>query len=149
MTDQSDRHAGVTDFPVRLWLPPLLLIGAFTAGSALSPDRGSQAFYEAGAQIIPVIMLTLAIEARAFEWTIERRGLDDWWSEGLSARLIAAGGKLFVLGVPIAAEIVAVVRLADPRYAAGSPRFVFAAIVMGLLAVALAAVPPRRRPPSS
>jgi hypothetical protein len=115
------------------------------AGLAIAPDAGSRSFYEASAQVIPVIMLTLAIEARAFEWDLDWRGWQDRCDRGLDGPVTVAGSRVLVLLILIGAELQALGRLRgrgaleDLR-----PQLVFAAMVVGFAAVGLAAVPRRR-----
>src|SRR4051794_3114016 len=70
--------------PARFWLPPLALFLIWMGASLLSPKRASQSFFEASAQIIPVLILTLAVEARVFEWNVPWEGWDRWWADPLT-----------------------------------------------------------------
>ncbi|WP_205697482.1 hypothetical protein [Conexibacter sp. SYSU D00693] len=124
----------------------LVLFSAWATATALTPADGSRSFYEASAQVIPVIMLTLAIEARAFEWNLEWRGWVDRWNRGLDGPLTAAAARVLVLLFLIVAELLALSRLADPGALQDpQPKFVFGAMGLGFAAVALAAIPRRPR----
>lgn len=110
-------------------------------GLGFAPEDGSKAFYEASAQVIPVIVLTLAIEARAFEWRLESRGWHDRWARGLDGYLIVAATGVVVLLMLVLAEILTLVELANGSFAAPKPTFVFTAMVMGLAMVVVVALP--------
>jgi hypothetical protein len=126
------------------WVTPLVLFVAWFVGALLTPDAGSRSFYETSAQVIPVIMLTLAIEARAFEWDLEWRGWHDRWLRGLDGPLVVAASRVLVLVMLIVAELVTLDRLADPASLSDpQPKFVFGAMSAGFAAVVLAAVPRR------
>jgi len=55
-------------FPLRLGLPAAATVVAFAIGLAVGANSGAyeKSFYEATAQIIPVLLLVLAVEARFF-----------------------------------------------------------------------------------
>lgn len=114
------------------------------AAAGLAPAAGSKPFYEAAAQVIPVIMLTLAIEARAFEWRLEWNGWADRWAKGLDGEVIVAFSGVGVLLGLVIAEISTLVQLTTASVRDPQPKFVFGAMVCGFVAVVLVAVPRTR-----
>lgn len=93
------------------WIPGAVLLITFFVAAILSPTRGSRSFYETTGQVIPVIMLTLAIEARAFEWTVEWRGWQDRWRRGLDGWMVEALARIAVLVGLIVAEMITLAEL--------------------------------------
>lgn len=143
-TDEQDQ-GGYPFGPSRFWwIPSAILLVTFFVAAGFSPAAGSRSFYEAAAQVIPVIMLTLAIEARAFEWTLEWRGWRDRWSRGLDGYVVEAVARVAVLVGLIVAQIITMAQLADAgALARPQPKFVFGVMVTGLAAVVVFAVPRR------
>jgi len=111
---------------------------------AITPASGSKASYEACAQVIPVIMLTLAIEARAFEWRLEWRGWKDRWDRGLDGHVMVALSGVAVLLALVIALVITMIELADSSFREPEPKFIFGALVTGVAAVILVAVPRNR-----
>jgi hypothetical protein len=80
----------------------VLLLVTFVVATNLAPQHGSRSFYEASAQIIPVLILRLAIEGRAFEWNPEWSGWANWWADPLTPRSVAAASRVVILLLLIA-----------------------------------------------
>lgn len=143
--DRPDLKAGSGFWPSPWsWVRPALLLVALYIGLGLAPADGSKAFYEASVQVIPVIALTLAIEARAFEWSLQWAGWRERWNRGLDGDLIVASSAVAVLFLLVIAEIISLAKLASHSFREPRPVFVFAAMVVGLAAVVLVAVPSKR-----
>jgi hypothetical protein len=58
--------------------PALAAVIGIAGGFALSPDEASMEFYTASAEIIPVLLLTLAVQARLFQLPTVRRVVALW-----------------------------------------------------------------------
>lgn len=139
-----------------LFLSPLLLAGVigFVGGLVLSPREASKEFYSAVAGIIPVLLLTLAVQARFFELPtvqqiraqvsrIAETEVDtDDISEAIEqltrptrrlAERIAFGVAL--LGVLVAAEFAALHPLATGEPKDGNPDVVYIALASGFLLI--------------
>jgi hypothetical protein len=123
------------------WVTPVLLTVAGLTGLGVAPESGTRPFYEASAQVIPVIMLTLAIEARAFEWRLEWQGWKALYDRGLDGYVMVALSGVVVLLLLVIAEVMTLAKLGDSSIRDPAPKFVFVAMVMGFAAVILTAVP--------
>jgi hypothetical protein len=58
--------------------PVFAAVIGIAGGFALSPAEASMAFYSASAEIIPVLLLTLAVQARLFQLPTVRRVFSLW-----------------------------------------------------------------------
>jgi hypothetical protein len=109
----------------------------WVAGMVLAPSRvATTDFYATSAQIIPVLLLVLAIEARVFEapmlWDVP--GLRKWQSIALFMNAIT---MMFYL---LVAEAAALYPLATGKQYAGQPRPVVAGLAVGFVMVAVIAL---------
>ena len=70
-------------------LPFTATLAAFVLGFVMSPDEAAIGFYEATAQIIPVLLLLLAVELRFLDVPIDElvRRLDEREATAASARI--------------------------------------------------------------
>jgi hypothetical protein len=126
-------------------LPLVAGIGAFTWARNIGPDRASEAFYTAAAGVIPVLLLTLAIQVRAFSL---RRGPRsgrtdeeyDLLSFQLAFRAIRRFYELVFLVMLVLAELATLRTLAEERYTEFDARDIFAAIAFGLVMLAAIAL---------
>jgi hypothetical protein len=128
----------------------LILITAIGVGPSFAPERATEEFYSAAAQVIPVLLLTLALEVRFFQlrWLrpLSRRRGESWlpyqWRriehDGASvARAIVLFVAVFIL---VAGELDSIDALAEPGIEREHPEWVYTAVVMGLIAVAFLAL---------
>lgn len=64
------RKSGDLSVPL-IFAGPTLVLAAYITAYAVTPgDQASTAFHEAASQIIPVLVLVLAVEGEAFRWRI-------------------------------------------------------------------------------
>ena len=137
--------------------PPVLggLLG-LVLGFALAPDEASEEFYSAVAQIIPVLLLALAVQTRFFELPSlqqllahvrvpQRESNEEGVDRVLgvleeSARSVAAGQRLLerilgaaLLGMLVIAEFAALHPLTTGRPGDGNPEVVYVALATGFL----------------
>jgi hypothetical protein len=129
----------------------------FLLAAALSPSEATREFYATAAQIIPVLLLVLAVELRFFRLphgtfraaaramfkppppSRSRRSRMRLDSTAM-AEFMGAMFGLWTLSVLIIGEFVALHPIAQGDEDAGSPRAVYGAIAAGLAAVAVLAV---------
>jgi len=149
----------------KLWLRKawtwLVLAGGIggAVGLTLSPEEASREFYSAAVGIIPVLLLTLAVQARFFELPriqqvlallrlperepgessagYTRRALENFEAAQASAGhlLDRAMFGLLLLGLLVTAEFVALHPLASGRPENGNPEVVYVALVTGFLMI--------------
>jgi hypothetical protein len=108
------------------------LLLAWGLGFGLAPDEAGSGFYEAAAQIIPVLLLVLLLEARFFAMHVLTADREDDLFHAIYRFVIG----LLLLGSMIAAEFVALYPLARDDAAEGDPRWVYAGLVVGFASVA-------------
>lgn len=120
----------------------LLLLAGIALGQRLAPSHGSEAFYSAAAQVIPVLLLVLALEARLFRLRAPS------WPAGLRSAFIEAA----VLGVTLLFFVLGEVRALGAlggeharlhaREHAGDedPSTVYTAVLLGMLMIGFIAV---------
>jgi hypothetical protein len=137
--------------------PPVLggLLG-LVLGFALAPDEASAEFYSAVAQVIPVLLLALAVQTRFFELPSLQQLLahvrvpqsqshDEGVDRALgvleqSARSVAAGQRLLerilgaaLLAMLVIAEFAALHPLTTGQPGDGNPEVVYIALATGFL----------------
>src|SRR5688500_15449672 len=79
------RKSGDVTVPL-LFAGPTFVVIAYVASYVLTPDdRVSTEFQAAASQIIPVLLLVLAIEGEAFRWRISRSSVSPAVAEELAA----------------------------------------------------------------
>lgn len=142
-------------------LGPVWLVGlvALIVGLVLAPDEASKEFYSAVAGVIPVLLLTLAVQARFFElptWSevrerfeLSRKPGEHWllhylrvWADtfvGAKARWRFVERILFglaLLALLVIGEFAALHPLAEGQPRAGNPQLVYAALTAGFAMVA-------------
>ena len=160
----------VAPFPVvgGLWgaegLPFAATLAAFVLGFVMSPAEAAMGFYDAAAQIIPVLLLVLAVELRFLQlgglpsatWLLAVRPEDA--AKGVTDRAGAAarrlerflgeGGGVTVVRATIgvgtivalaAAEFIALHPLSLDDAAAGNPRWIYGALCAATAAIAVLA----------
>ncbi len=113
---------------VRLMFP---LVGMPIGYSLLGTEHIRPGFYEVTAQVLPVLLLALAVEFRAFG--IQSKA--DWSRDALG-KLPAASIILLLLG----GEFISLIGVATPDMPAYSARTVAGAITVGFLAVLMLSV---------
>ena len=69
------RKSGDLTVPLIFAGPTLVLVSYVVAFGVTPSDRAGAEFHSAAAQIIPVLVLVLAIEGQAFRWGMERSSL--------------------------------------------------------------------------
>lgn len=149
----------------RLALMGTAYAAAWVAGFELSPQVASVRFFEIAAQVIPVLILVLAVEVRLFD--IEKmpksrrpaiktvlRGILGMFSVGGTssgppeyrhASVELWGRFLFplaLLSALIASELQALGVVADPAPNTHDPRFVYGGLCAALAAILLIAIMP-------
>jgi hypothetical protein len=124
----------------------LTLLGGITFGPTLAPSRASEAFYATAAQVIPVLLLVLALERRLFwlgapSWPGLRNVDWDWARGFVEASVLAVTLSFFLVG-----EMRAFNALSDQLGTESDPWTVYTALLLGVLMVGFIAVfgPPRR-----
>jgi hypothetical protein len=146
--------------PLVLAGPPAVLIAYSLTFLLTSNARVTAEFYEATSQIIPVLLLVLAVEAEVFRWrmapstllsTPEPRDADERSAQETVEAVIDAAVEradaltrqltaLLLLAALLVGEVVSLVPLltGDPGSASAKP--VMAAVVAGLCGVAYVAI---------
>ena len=115
----------------------IILLGFGLVAYCAAPDAASDDFYSVSAQVVPVFLLTLVLETRAFRVrqpeTSPLHAIDGWLS-------------VLVFGVFIGAEFSSLAAVATADQADGDPGLVFMAIAMGAFAILAVAMygEPRR-----
>ncbi len=153
-------------------LPFAATVIAFVAGVALSPSEADLGFYEAAAQIIPVLLLVLAVElgfVRSSDlptamWLTSiisqetvrspprqiqglARHLKQLRAEGRNTRILRALiGAATVLALALG-EFFALHPLSEGRAEAGNPRLVYGALCAGICAIAMVSMMQARTHP--
>lgn len=144
---------------MRLGPPAIGAVLGVLLGFALAPDEASEEFYSAVAQIIPVLLLALAVQTRFFELPtprelvaqvrVPRRASDEGGVDAAlelleeSARSVAAGQRLLertligvaILGVLVIAEFAALHPLTTGQPDDGNPEVVYIALATGFLMI--------------
>ena len=139
--------------------PVVAAAGGIAGGLALSPAEASMGFYSASAEIIPVLLLTLAVQARLFQLPTMRRVFALWsgiasstsradvddalthverFGEGIgSLRHFLERTVLGValLGLLVAAQFAALHPLGTGDAGDGNPEVVYIALATGFLMV--------------
>ena len=121
----------------------ILLLATLQATPGLAPDHATAEFYSAVSQIIPVLLLVLAVEARLFRVPMPdaRRSGESWRAvakratDDLRPLLAAAvlGATLFTM---IAGELRALSALASGHPETYRAEHVYTAVVAGMFVVA-------------
>jgi hypothetical protein len=134
-----------------------------TLGSTVFPAHPSLGFFEAAAQIIPVLLLVLAVELRLFR--VARPGsvptlptmferplprLDRFLGRFLTGyvkcvAVLARAYPVFALILMVAGELSAL-KIVATGEVPDDTRSVGAALIVGLVAIALSSLQPRRDP---
>jgi hypothetical protein len=122
-------------------------------GFFLAPHEASEAFYSAAAQIIPVLLLVLAVELRFFRFEAaafrvrppprSQSLIESFEATAESAELAKAGRTVYAaitLVVLTVGEFAALHPLAQGSATAGNPQWVYAALAGGFVAIATLAV---------
>jgi hypothetical protein len=143
-------------------LPFAATLAAFVAGFVLSPREAAMGFYDATSQIIPVLLLVLAVELRFLHLsglpsaafllavrpedtekgpteraTAAARRVEHFFGEGGSVTLMRAVvgiGTILALAV---GEFIALHPLSTDDAAAGNPRWIYGALCAGTAAIAV------------
>jgi hypothetical protein len=128
----------------------LVLMTAIGAGPRLAPEGATVEFYSASAQVIPVLLLALAIEVRLFRlrWLqpLRRKSKESWVSfqqrrlerDGASfARAVVVFVAVFIL---VAGELEALRALSSRNPEREPPDQVYTAVLLGLIAVGFLAL---------
>jgi hypothetical protein len=126
----------------------LVLLLVWGVAAAAAPDSArSMEFFSVSAQIIPVLLLVMAIEGRIFEGQLAfaQRGRGQSWIDRLLG-LFVFYNVLGVLLYMLVAEFSALAPLATGHLADGSPPFIFGAIAVGFATIVVLAFTPRRPP---
>ena len=125
-------------------------VGALVA-FILSPAEATAEFYSAAAQIIPVLLLVLAVELRFFRVDMPDlsaaappSGMDlasvQAWERRLRSSEVVRGIRTLIsigtLAILTLGEFVALHPLTQSDDAAGNPRWIYAALAAGLGAIA-------------
>ena len=146
--------------PLVLIGPPAVLVAYSVTFVVTSSSRVTSEFYAAASQIIPVLLLVLAVEAEVFRWrmagssllrTPEARRTDERSAEEAVEAVIDAAVEtadaltrqltaLLLLTALLVGEVVALIPLLTGDPASASARPVMAAIVAGLCGVAYVAI---------
>ena len=139
--------------------PVFAAVIGIAGGFTLSPEEASMDFYSASAEIIPVLLLTLAVQARLFQLPTARRVFALW--SGLAASSSRADvddalahlerfGEgvgslrhffertvlgLALLGLLVAAQFAALHPLGTGEAGDGNPEIVYIALATGFLMV--------------
>jgi hypothetical protein len=120
----------------------VMVIAALGLGQRLAPSHGTEAFYSAGAEVIPILLLVLALEARLFRLDVPirlaRSRADDRSALARSVIQIAVLGLtlfLFTFG-----ELQALSALASNHPEHANAKNVYTAVLVGLLLVAFMAL---------
>lgn len=152
-------------------LPFAATLAAFVAGFVMSPAEAAMGFYDATAQIIPVLLLVLAVELRflhlsglpsaAFLLALRPEDAEKGAGERASAaahrveRFVEQGGGAAVvravvgIGTILAlavGEFIALHPLSVDDAAAGNPRWIYGALCAATAAIAALAVQRGQRP---
>lgn len=138
-------------FNARFVILTVLLVGLPSAAMSLAPARGTAEFYSASTQIIPVLLLVLALEARIFQLGTPPTPYRPFTDEESSQHLVTAMVATVTLVLLVTGELQALSTLASGRHRTATASTVYAAIVVGLVVVAFLAVfgpPERARRPS-
>src|SRR3954451_20514093 len=120
---------------MRRWVLPSLFV-AFCAGAAAAPAQARTLdFYSTSAQIVPVLLVVLAIETRVFEWRPRYARLKDesrfmWF---MASNFVDVFGVLACL---LLAELAALHPLATGKPGAGHPAIIYGGLTVGFVAVA-------------
>ena len=69
------RKSGDLTFPLIFAGPTFVLVSYVVAFSATPADQAGAEFHSAAAQIIPVLLLVLAVEGQVFRWEVARSSL--------------------------------------------------------------------------
>lgn len=139
--------------------PALAAVIGIAGGFALSPDEASMEFYTASAEIIPVLLLTLAVQARLFQLPTVRRVFALWSGLASSSSRPDVGDALghierfgegvgslrrflertvlglALLGMLVAAQFAALHPLGTGEAGDGNPEIVYIALATGFLMV--------------
>ena len=79
------RKSGEITLPL-LFAGPTFVVVAYVVSYGLTPDdRAGTGFHEAASQIIPVLLLVLAVEGEAFRWRVSRSELSPAVAEQLES----------------------------------------------------------------
>lgn len=134
-----------------------LSIIAFCVAAGVGPERASLQFYSAAAQIIPLLLLVLAVEVgffrlqpvpkayrdsslpRALLGMLPRGGHSTGSSPVYSVALWNRLGPLLVLAALVVGELAALEPLADRTAAGSTAPIVYGAIAAGLSAIVVVA----------
>jgi hypothetical protein len=123
-----------------------MLVGGLALARAVAPVRATVEFYSAASQIIPVLLVVLALERRLFRVRFVaavRRQRDESWSSYVEAKLrgtvsmLVAGITLVVL---IGGELQALNALANTHPEHANPQNVYTAVAVGFVIVAFIAL---------
>jgi len=128
--------------------PLILGVVAFVVCVFATPDRMDSDFLNAAVQIIPFLLLALALETRLLSLT-ERRAVDEpeTGSERLLVAMIRFGrrlGAIYAVVMLIWAETSGLIALDSAGEHAWLGPYLLAAIVAGMVIVGTAALLPRR-----
>ena len=152
-------------------LPFAATLAAFVVGFVMSPDEAAIGFYDATSQIIPVLLLVLAVELRflhlsglpspAFLLALRPEDAEKGASERASAvarrveRFFGEGGSLPVVRATVGigtilalaiGEFIALHPLSVDDAATGNPRWIYGALCAGIAAIAVLAFQRGQRP---
>jgi hypothetical protein len=107
------------------------LLGVWVLGVLLAPRQATLGFYSTSAQVIPVLLLVILLEARLFDMHV----LLGEWRAHQYLGLWAAFYAMLVLIAMIAAEFVALHPLATGKAADGHADTVYGGLAVGFGAV--------------
>lgn len=119
--------------------PLLIVIVALPLAFELSPSRAAEPFYSAAAQVIPILLLVLALEVRMFRLSAPPAltGSDDL---ALARRFTRLAVLIVTLSLFVIGELQALDALAREHAENANASTVYTAIVIGLLLIAFLAM---------
>jgi Na+-driven multidrug efflux pump len=142
MTASSPASAPLPSARLRLFVGGVVVVSvSYTAGFFLSPNDATTDFYSAAASLIPLMVITLAVDGRLF-------ALPSVWRSHGDVKIVGSclvlGGAVIVRAAPLAilgiAELMALHPLATGDPKDGNPRFIYAAAVAAFVGFGLLAI---------
>lgn len=136
VTGYAERVRARSSWPFFAEISPLVAGAvAMVVAIEVAPERAPESFYAAASGVIPVLLLTLALELRLLGLAgTGRRPTPDQGD-----RVLRALYSVLVLFILVYGEMSALYALAQNDFKNAQPGVIFGAIALGLVAIAVAA----------